>query len=187
MTTTSALTNQTELTTLEQSLTRLGLENWTPSMELPKAATARRLTEAQNALESKMMPASPQDRAVAIKRLLDFGRAFNIKINDPQQLAATYNLYLNKLPADLLERSVTLILGCWKWGNRLPTPAEVAEMVNSEMTNRVIMAGKISMALRRIPPPAKEKIESAELDALMRDCRNRFKSKRQKTIEMRGQ
>jgi hypothetical protein len=60
-------------------------------------------------------------------------------------------------------------------------------MVNSEMTNRVMMAGKISMALRRIPPPAKEKIESAELDALMRDCRNRFKSKRRKTIEMRGQ
>ncbi|MCR4282793.1 MAG: hypothetical protein NUV72_07175 [Bauldia sp.] len=70
-----------------------------------------------------------------LKPLLDFAVAFGIKLPDRDGLIAIY-LEAVRLPADLLREAVDRAVRSWKWGNRLPMPAELVGMVEPEMLER---------------------------------------------------
>lgn len=83
----------------------------------------------------RLEPASPLQFGRAILPLLEFGRQFGIKIPDPEGLIEIY-LDAVKLPHDLLAVAVSRAIETWKWGNRLPMPAELMALVETEMNER---------------------------------------------------
>lgn len=161
-----------------RALACLDLEHWTPTQEVPKAATMERLEAAQRAATAALRPIGKQALAVLLDRLFSFAEAFNLKAN-PKALTPIYHQSFQTYPEDLVEKAVNGTLEGWKGWGRLPTPAEMLESVSPELTRRRLMESKVRLAIQRKPPKRDSKpIDPKELDALMAKVRRTFPSHR---------
>lgn len=154
----------------------LGLKTWTVSMDLPKAATPEALKAAESQLVTLTRPVGVQAFAVLMDKLFEFAEAFNIKA-DPAKLVPIYRETLGKLPEDLVAKAIRSVTGAWKYGNRLPTPAEMLEPVKTEWGERRVAQSQVQFALRKPPPPKPKKPmteeQKAELDRILRPWKSR--------------
>lgn len=130
-----------------------------------------------------LKPADLKHLAVAVRKIIAFGRNHNIKMPDPASVTEDYCQHLKALPSDLLDKAVLSLTGTWRWGNRLPMPAEILEAVQEEMTARVVMRGKVRMAMERLQPEKRGPfVDQSAVDEIMRknrlfraDPANKFK------------
>ena len=154
--------------TLEQSWRSCSdLEGWIPSMDVPKTVTMTALKSAEAVFRTSLRPAGNEARAVAIKKLLQFGRTNKIEVPDERATMADYNHHLKHLPEDLLELAVDSVTANWKWGNRLPMPGDLLAVGKTELTNRTFQATKINMALKRKQPERGPAASSEQIDEIM--------------------
>ena len=86
-------------------------------------------------------------------RLIEFGLAFGITQGDPSKAQKIYHKTLAHLPADVLHVAMDRVMTGWTWGNRMPMPAEILEMVSGELSKRKMLIAKCEMALSRLPKP----------------------------------
>lgn len=107
--------------------------------------------QAGKALAAACQPAGPMAAAVILDSLLAFARGFNIPVPDAKAVTDAYLDGLADLPADLLQQAVRHARGNWKWGNRLPTPAEVKEPIAEELSRRTRELAQARIAVRKLP------------------------------------
>jgi len=97
---------------------------------------------------------APETVAVLVAELMAFSRAFNIPVPDVQAATDAYVDGLRNLPEDLLVEAVHHARTTWKWGMRMPTPAEVREPVAEEFERRNRELTRARLALRKLPKEA---------------------------------
>jgi hypothetical protein len=108
-------------------------------------------------VSAALEPADERVFAVALKRMADFAKAFNLPPLQVDSAVPFYREYLGKLPPDLLLKAVENVLGTWKWGNRLPMPGDILAAAKDEMSARQLTRLKLETAIQKHEPPrAKE-------------------------------
>ena len=86
-------------------------------------------------LEANLAPATKQEMALVLNKLFTFAEALG---KGPKNTGATTTIYaeaLGDLPADLLMQGTNRTIKAHQW-NTLPTPAEIIQAVEPEMTKR---------------------------------------------------
>lgn len=110
------------------------LENWKPHQPVP---LARATLEAMKAkLERSLFPTGPQEMAIALDKLFKFARAFGISTEATEEATTFYAEALEKYPADLIAKAVDKVCASWRWGNKLPLPADLANEAAGEWKRR---------------------------------------------------
>ena len=94
-------------------------------------------------LKPWLEPAGPQTFAVQLARLMEFARAFNAEIPSPDKAAKIYRETLGTLPADLLDLAISRTKETWRWGNRLPLPADIRATVREDFARRRLEMSKL--------------------------------------------
>ena len=85
-----------------------------------------------------LKPASVQEFGVAIDRLFQFARTFGIAPDNVADMTSFYRQALDDVPADMVREAVDNIIRTWKWGKKMPMPADLRERVEKELTLRRI-------------------------------------------------
>ena len=106
------------------------------------------LNGALEAAMSRLVRCPVRVFAALMDRLLGFAQTFSIRVPDPAALIEIYRARVD-LPADLMVMAVDRAIGEWKWGNRLPLPAELTGFAAAEMMERARDLRKIKTALRK--------------------------------------
>ncbi len=94
--------------TEQSSLKRLGLEGWEAWHQLPEHVTLPALKAELEIVERTLVPASREQMAVGIAKLLDFARAFgltNAEGTQVRSMAEFYRQALEDVPGDLVMRA----------------------------------------------------------------------------------
>lgn len=124
-------------------------------MEAPPARlTHSQLDLAIGAQRQLMEPSDVKSFAVIIERLFSFARTFGLANPDTRAATGFYREALKDVPTDLVDRAVSAVCRDWRWGNKLPLPADLRNQVSEEMTSRRVMLARMEMAAKRLPPPA---------------------------------
>jgi len=125
------------------------LDDWRIHDPLPPTATPEAIEGALRRYEMALEPADAKLFMVCMDALLEFGEVFGIKV--PDQAAATriYRDALSDLPADLIQLAIQRLRGTWTWGNRLPMPAEIREMVKDDHARRRLEHSRLQLARRQ--------------------------------------
>lgn len=134
------------------------LASWNASMVLPDHVTDDMLNLAVADATAALTPATVQTFAVTISELFEYAWAFDIgsfaglsEDERRKKTAAQSKLYreaLEDIPADLLALSVKRIRTSWKWGNKMPMPADLREAISDEMAKRKSSLARPQMALK---------------------------------------
>lgn len=138
--------------TAPPSLPRL-LQNWTPGNTLPSGLTRHDLVEAKSDYDIALIPVCAKAFGVAMDRLMEFARAFGIPADNVAAAVGFYRQALHALPADLVLAAVDRIIAQWKWGNRMPLPADLQAKVFDDLTARRSELARIEAALRAYVDP----------------------------------
>jgi hypothetical protein len=85
--------------------------------------------------------------AVALRKLIDFARAFNIPTPSLETAMKIYTEQLADLPSDLLVAGVDRVMGSYQWGNRLPFPHEIRATVSDDIGARRLTMSRLRLAL----------------------------------------
>jgi hypothetical protein len=136
--------------TVKQSLPLSALEEWQPREQLPETWTVAQLETTAASLKAQLSPCQPEALMVEIAKLMDFGRAFNLPIPNTATLIDNYRDKLGHLPADILQTACHETTSSWKWGNRMPMPADILEAANRHLTARKIIEGRAKLALLKL-------------------------------------
>lgn len=127
------------------------LATWTWSSDQTPSVGLEKLKWAQSYHALQLQPAEPKAYAVIIDKLMEFAQAFGIRGQDHlKQIAKFYREGLSDLPEDLLASAVNRIILTYKWGHRFPTPADIRETIDSELSERQHIQWKINKAIERI-------------------------------------
>lgn len=110
------------------------------------------LNGALEAARSRLVRCPVKIFATLMDKLLGFAQTFSIKIPDPAALIEIYRARVD-LPADLMALAVDRAIGEWRWGNRLPLPAELTGFAAEEMMERARDLRKIKTAQRKALSP----------------------------------
>ncbi|MBC8158173.1 MAG: hypothetical protein H8E94_02455 [Alphaproteobacteria bacterium] len=95
-------------------------------------------------------PCDAQAFAVAIDKLFKFGRTFGLKNQATEDATKFYREALKDLPADLVVKAVDGAIKSWKWGNRLPLPADLMDEVKDEWARRRLAKTRLKVAMGRV-------------------------------------
>lgn len=140
---------------------------WNPAMSPPDWVTAEAAAEALGTARLRAMPAGTEAFAIAMDRLLEFAFAFGVKVPDRAALVTIYRDAL-RLPSDLLDLAVTRAIGSWTWGNRLPMPGELRQLVGADILERErdlvtanALAGKFVLPDNRRPQSFRRPLKDA--------------------------
>lgn len=88
------------------------------------------------AAQSLLHPAPAEARAVALRKLLDFCRAFGMNVpEDPKPLLAIWAEHLGDIPGDLLLTAVKRTTAGWKYQTP-PKPADLRASIERDMVAR---------------------------------------------------
>lgn len=109
------------------------------------------ISKAISGASSSLVPATEMEAADALKLLFAFCRAFALGNPDPAAQLPFYRNALKDLPADLLRQAVERVTGNWRWGNRMPLPADVRAQVGDVLAARKVAKVKAEVALSRCP------------------------------------
>jgi hypothetical protein len=165
--------------TEQSSLKRLGLENWEAWHQLPEGVTLPALKAELEIVERTLEPASSPQMAVGIAKLLDFARAFGITNAEGSQVRSMAEFYrqgFEDVPGDLVLLACERASREWRWGNRMPLPADLKAMISEELGRRRVVQARIRSAMMkaRVPeprPPLPPVGVKPEVDAILRKSR----------------
>ncbi len=143
------------------------LSGWEITEPVPDAVGRQDVSAAMAAYDAALTPADLKARAVLIKRLFDFARAFNIPA-DPAVLSPIYLDALADLPVDLLAEAVKDAVTTWRWHNAMPTPAELRAPISAELGRRKRERGRLQLALQRLPAKPRDRSSVADQQAAHR-------------------
>jgi hypothetical protein len=102
--------------------------------------------------EQSLAPCTPQAMSVGLAKLLEFARAFGLTDADRDQTRTILEMYkkaLGHLPGDLVVKAAERAVTHWKWGNRMPLPADLLELVSEDMAKRHHVRLKLTTALAK--------------------------------------
>jgi hypothetical protein len=123
------------------------LLDWRPGDQIPEAVTIARLQAVMTALEDS--PTTEAQFWVAIEPLFKLGDTFGLP-TPPTPAVQLYWRALQDLPVLVVVETVETLVRTWKWGNRLPLPAEVREQVPKAYLRRLKQRASAKMALSRL-------------------------------------
>lgn len=126
------------------------IEDWRLCDPLPEAWTVSRLENTGTQLQCGLLPCQPEELMVAIGQLTDFGRTFNLPIPNLSGLIERYQQDLAHLPGDILAKAAKQIMASWKWGNRMPMPADILALAHPYLMQRKMAAGRVRIALGKL-------------------------------------
>ncbi len=121
-----------------------------------------------SAYQASLVPADAKAFGVIIDRLFQFVRTFGI--GNPDVVTATrfYRQGLADLPADLLSEAVDAIVRDWRWGAKLPLPADLRNAVADELQARSAPLRRLEV-LKRFkmdePKPQARRVPSPQASA----------------------
>jgi hypothetical protein len=92
-----------------------------------------------------------------MKDLIQFAQAFGIPCQDPETAQAIYLEQLGKLPGDLLTLAISRVKASWTWGNRMPFPAEILNLVRVEHFKLAMLLSRAQVAHMKANPPEPER------------------------------
>lgn len=111
-------------------------------------------------LMTMLRPASSKEFMVAIDDLFKFARAFRLGNVDAESATGFFYEAVADVPIDILRVAVKSLIGNWRWGNRMPLPADLRASVPAEFGERKHALANVERSLlseaRRI---ADEKFE----------------------------
>lgn len=162
---TTSLTKPSAAGQFSPALKRLAttLAGWELSHGSPPATReelAAGYRECRNLLERSTHEAI----GVFVDKLCDFAGAFGIKA-DAKELTKIYADGLIDLPSDLLMRAYEEAVKNWRWGNRLPMPADFRGFVQPELDRRKALFRRMELAgetLKRLGPRNTEPVSDEE-------------------------
>lgn len=134
-----------------QSSLRL-LASWSPADPVPADLTQERTAALIVAQRASLAPTEAKAFAVLIERLFAFARTFGIANPDAAEATRFYRDTLGDLPPDLLERAIATICRDWKWGHKLPLPADVRAAVVDELVRRKVTLGRLEVVAAKLDP-----------------------------------
>jgi len=120
---------------------------------VPAELTRDRLQAAIDAQQALLEPADIKAFAVLVAKIFEFARTFGLANPDTEAATKFYREALSDLPPDLLQRAVSDVVREWKWGNKIPLPADIRNQVEAELTARKVMLVRLEMAEKRAPMP----------------------------------
>ncbi len=125
----------------------------------------RQAIQAQRAL---LQPVEAAAFAVLIDRLFAFARTFGLANPDTTAATGFYRQALKDIPADLVAKAVERVCRGWKWGHKIPLPADLYGAVSDELTRRKKELAQLEQALLRLPRPEaeKERVGAGQIRAL---------------------
>ena len=143
------------------------LESWEAwETTLPAGIDYAMLNGALEAAISRLVRCPVRVFAALMDKLLGFAQTFSIKVPDPAALIEIYRARVD-LPADLMALAVDRAIGEWKWGNRLPLPAELTGFAAAEMIERARDLRKIKTAQRKALSPSGLKLTTGQRSPTM--------------------
>lgn len=130
----------TQLSSLPAVSVTKWLETWAAQPFHERAdipATYRGAIEGEvGAARALLTPATAEARAVALRKLLDFCRAFGMNVpEDSKPLLAIWAEHLSDIPGDLLLTAVSRTTGGWKYQTP-PKPADLRASVERDLVAR---------------------------------------------------
>ena len=99
--------------------------------------TDYQVTRALQDLRALTVPATAEEWAVLIDRLMAFSRAFGLNVGDTEIAVREYHNALHDVPYDLAGKAIDQLIRTWKWGNRIPLPADLRECLPAEHYKRL--------------------------------------------------
>jgi hypothetical protein len=132
------------------SLPLSAIELWRPMETIPETWTVAHLEQTLSRLERGLRPCQPEELMIGIATLMRFGRTFNIAIPDSAGLVDEYRTKLAHLSADILDKAIGETTASWKWGNRMPMPADILASAQRHITRRMMLQGRAEIALRKL-------------------------------------
>lgn len=128
---------------------------WTPGETDPPEITTAQLSKVISSLEQRQEPISRPTLEACILRITEFGRQFGIKMDDVRGMQVTYGLTLGRYPEALVRLMVERCIATWTWGNRMPFPNELGQLVAVEKDAADALLFKARVALEKIGAKAK--------------------------------
>ena len=122
------------------------LESWIPTYDLPRGITPDVLYMAAADARQALEPAGGELFAVIIDRLFRFAETFAIKDAGIRDAMRFYVEALDDVPPDLLERAVDNVVRNYKYGHRMPPPADLRAVVEQDMAARANALARIETA-----------------------------------------
>lgn len=146
------------------------LDGWITAHELPPGITPDLLYAAEADARHALEPASGEAFAVLIDRLFQFAETFSIKDAGIRDAMKFYVEALDDIPPDLLERAIDGVVRNYKYGHRLPPPADLRAVVEEELSARMKARARIEAAQKfgrydtpREPPSQADKDRAATI------------------------
>ena len=101
----------------------------------PESASTSPIMAALAKFDAENPRADDQAFSALIKPLFDFAVAFGLPVDAKQvePMTSVYREALAAVPADLLAIAVAAVRRTWKWGNRMPLPADLLVAIDGEM------------------------------------------------------
>ena len=140
-------TTRTPLAAIDERWLKDWLRGWRLGDRIPEAVTISRLQAVATTLEDQ--PATQTEFWVVMEPLFKLADTFGL----PTPTTPAIQLYwqvMQDLPAWAVSEAVETLIKTWKWGNRLPLPAEVREQVPSTYLSRLRLRRSAEMALSRL-------------------------------------
>lgn len=124
------------------------LDGWKISYPLPSGITRDVLNGAMVEAHAALRPATGKEFGVIIDRLFRFAETFSIKDSGIREAMRFYVEALDDIPPDLLEKAVDGVVRTYKYGNRMPPPADLRAVVEQDLRERMNARLTIETALK---------------------------------------
>lgn len=137
-------------TTAPQSCADLAwMRTWENNDPIPEEPEDK-LAEVYSRLMYRLEPADEKAMAVALAKLQEFGRTFGIPADNVAGAVPYYRDALKHLPADFLMEAIAETCRTWKWGHKMPLPADVVANAPKEWLRRKLLMFAIRQKLRKM-------------------------------------
>lgn len=94
-----------------------------------------------------LRPATDREFAVCIERLFEYAQTFGLSGQNVASAVRFYHEAMDGVPPDMVAEAVSRCTRNWKWGNRMPLPADLREHLPDEYWERRRAALNIDRAV----------------------------------------
>lgn len=105
-------------------------------MPLPTSLSLSQIDTQLTHYERALRPASAEFWATELDRLYLFAAVFKVPMDNIVATTRMYSETLSDLPPSLVRNAITEALKGWRWGNRLPMPADLRAFVSDALERR---------------------------------------------------
>jgi len=137
-----------------------------PADPLPTTLSRAEIDGQLAAYTRGLTPATREFWATQLDRLYLFAAVFKVPMDNVKRTTELYQEALADIPPSLVRRAVDEALKTWRWGNRLPMPAELRAPIDEALerrkrAHRILTMAKAKAAREAIENDAKRKADEA--------------------------